>query len=289
MKRGIKAVIWDYVLITLGCAILAVGMNMFLVPSRLSSGGVGTLATVLLYLFDIPLSVTTLLLNALLLLIGFRYLRRAAIVKTVVGVVLVSVFLEPAAYLPVYTEDVLMATLGGGILVGLGIGLVIRREGSTGGSDFAALILHRFFPHISTARLILIIDCIIIVVSGIVFRSVTVTLYSLVAMFVCSKVADLVLIHGSEAKSVYILSSLADEISEVVLREFSRGVTGIYSRGGYTERDRMMLLCVVSPKELPHLIRRVRAMDRSAFVIISDVREVVGEGFRSLGEYEDNK
>ena len=289
MKRAIKTLIWDYVPITLGCAVMAWGMNMFLVPSRLSSGGVGTLATVLLYLFDIPLSVTTLVLNALLLLLGFRYLRRSAIVKTVVGVVLLSIFLELAVYLPIYTEDVLMATLGGGILVGLGVGLVIRREGSTGGSDFAALILRRFFPHISTARLLLIIDCIIIAVSGIVFRSVTVTLYSLVAMFVCSKVADLVLIHGSEAKSVYILSSMPDEISKVVLREFSRGVTGIYSRGVYTEQDRMMLLCVVSPKELPQLIRKVRAIDKAAFVIISDVREVVGEGFRALGEYEDNK
>lgn len=289
MKKDLRTVLWDYLQITLGCAILAVGLHLFLVPNRISSGGVSTLATVFFYLFDIPLSVTTLVLNALLLVLGYRYLGRSAVIKTVVGVVVLAGFLELTTLLPVYTEDVLMATLGGGVLVGVGVGLVIRRDASTGGSDFAALVLKRFFPHLSTARLILIIDCIIIAVSGVVFRSLTVTLYSLVAMFLCSKVADLILEHGTAAKSVYILSSKTDEIAALVLRDFSRGVTGIYSRGVYTEQDRMMLLCVVSPKELPRLMRAVRALDRTAFAIITDVREVVGEGFRSLGEYSDGQ
>ena len=286
MKKSVRVAVWDYIQIALGCAILAVGMNSFLVPSRISSGGVGTLATVLLYLLNIPLSVTTLVLNALLLLFGYQYLGKAAVVKTVVGVALLSGFLALAEYLPIYTEDVLMATLGGGLLIGLGVGLVVRREASTGGSDFAALILRRFFPHLSTARLILVIDCAIIAVSGLVFRSLTVTLYSLVAMVVASKVTDLILIHGTEAKSVYVLSSKTDEISEIVLRDFSRGVTGIYSKGVYSERDRMMLLCVVSPKELPRLIRAVRRLDPTAFVIISDVREVFGEGFQQTSVYD---
>lgn len=285
MKQRIGRAIWDWGLIAVGCAILALGMSTFMVPNRISSGGVGTLSTVLLYLFDLPLSVTTIAINAVLLLLGFRYLTKKAIVRTVIGVLLFSAFLELCAYFPVYTEDVLMATLGGGVLVGLGVGLVVRQDGSTGGSDFAALMLRRFFPHLSTARLILLIDCAIIALSGLVFRSLTVTLYSLVSMFVCSKVADLVLLHGTEAKSVYILSDKAEEISSLVIRDFSRGVTGVYSRGVYSERDRMMLLCVVSPKEMPRLIRAVRQLDHAAFIIISDVREVVGEGFVSQGIY----
>lgn len=289
MEHKYRRLIWDFLQITLGCAVLAIGMNVFLVPNMLSSGGVGSLATVLYHLVKIPLSVTTIVLNALLLIFGYRYLGRGAVIKTIIGVVLFSLFLELTTLLPAYTEDTLMATLGGGILVGLGIGLVVRREGSTGGSDLAALILRRFFPHISTARIILVIDCAIIIISGIAFKSVTVTLYSLVAMLACSKVADLVLIYGSEAKSLYILSSQTERISKVVLSEFSRGVTEIYSRGAYSAQDRMMLLCVVSPKEMPHLIRRIRSIDNSAFLIISDVREVVGKGFRALGEYEEKK
>ena len=290
MKQKLRQTLWDWMLMTLGCAILALGMGVFLVPNLISSGGVGTLSTVLLHLFNIPLSVTTILINALLLVFGYRYLGKQALVKTIGGVVLFSFFLELCTYLPVYTEDVLMASLGGGALVGLGVGLVVRREGSTGGSDFAALMLRRYFPHLSTARLILVIDCAIIALSGVVFRSLTVTLYSLVSMFVCARVADLVLIHGTEAKSVYILSDRAQDIAALVIRDFSRGVTGVYSRGVYSERDRMMLLCVVSPKELPRLIRAIRRLDEAAFIIISDVREVVGEGFVSLGSYgEDEK
>jgi uncharacterized membrane-anchored protein YitT (DUF2179 family) len=289
MKKRLRTVLWDYTQITLGCALLAAGLNLFLVPNVLSSGGVSTLATVLFYLFDVPLSITTLILNALLLALGYRYLGKSAVVKTIVGVVMLSAFLELTRRIPVYTEDVLIATLAGGVLVGVGVGLVIRREASTGGSDFAALVLKRFFPHLSTARLILIIDCIIIALSGVVFRSLTVTMYSLVSMFLYSKVADLILEHGTAAKSVYIMSSQTNEIASLVLRDFSRGVTGIYSRGVYSEQDRMMLLCVVSPKELPRLIRAVRALDKAAFIIITDVREVVGQGFRSLGAYSDGQ
>lgn len=285
MKRNVKNMIGEWAQITLGCAILAIGMNLFLVPSRISSGGVGTLATIFLYLFHIPLSVTMLVLNALLLLLGYRYLGRGAVIKTVGGVVLLSIFLELTVFLPVYTEDVLMATLGGGVLVGVGVGLVVRCDGSTGGSDFAALMLRRFFPHLSTARLILVIDCVIIAVSGIVFRSVTVTLYSLLSMIVASKITDLILMQGTAAKSVYILSAKSAEIAEIILRDFARGVTGVYSRGIYSERDCMMLLCVVSPKELPRLVKQVRALDQTAFVIITDVREVVGEGFRAMNQY----
>lgn len=289
MRHSVREMAWDWSQITLGCAILAVGMQMLLVPSRISAGGIGTLSTVFLYLFRIPLSVTTLLLNALLLLFGYRYLGRGAVIRTVGGVVLLSLFLELAGLLPAYTEDVLMGSLGGGVLAGLGVGLVVRREGSTGGSDFAALMLRRFLPHLSTGHLILIIDCAIIALSGVVFRSVTVTLYSLLSMMVASKVTDLVLIHGTAAKSVYILSARAEEISTVVMRDFARGVTGIYSRGVYSECDRMMLLCVVSPKELPPLLRQVRVLDKTAFIIITDVREVVGEGFRALNAYADGE
>ena len=289
MKKRVRVALADGFQIALGCAIMAAGLNLFLVPNRLSSGGVSTIATVLYYLMEMPLSVTTLVFNTLLLLLGFRYLGRSAVIKTLAGVVLLSGFLELTSFLPVYTEDMLIASLCGGVLVGVGVGFVIRRDASTGGSDFAGLILHRFLPHLSTALLIFIIDCVIIIASGFVFRSLTVTMYSLVAMFICSKVADWILTHGTAAKAVYILSSKTDDIASLVLSDFSRGVTGIYSRGVYSACDRMMLLCVVSPKELPRLVRAVRALDRAAFVIITDVREVVGAGFRSLGEYSDEK
>jgi len=266
--------------IIIGAFLLALGLNLFLVPFRISPGGVSTIGTVLLYLFGVPLSVTTLLLNAVLFLFGYKILGKSAVFKTIWGVVFSSLFLELCAYFPVYTEDVLMATLSGGILTGLGIGLAVRQEASTGGSDFAALMLHRFFPHISVSFLILLIDAIIIVLAGFVFGSITISFYSALSLFVSMKTTDLVLAFGDTAKSIFILSPKTNEISICIQTRFARGTTGIYSRGMYLGKDGLMLFCVVSPKELPSLVRLVRSVDETAFIVISDAREVLGEGFK---------
>ena len=284
MKR--KELFMDYVWIALGALLLALGLNLFLVPIKLSSGGISTIGTMCLHLFRIPLSVTNLLLNTVLFLIGYRYLGKSSVVKTLAGILLLSLFLQLTEGLPVYTEDVWMATIAGGILVGVGIGLVVRREGSTGGSDFAALVLHRFLPHISVATFILVIDCAIIALSGIVFRSVTVTFYSVISLFLATRVSDAILSMGSLAKSVFVASKKSQEISQTIMERFERGVTGIYSKGMYSDTNSMMLLCVVSPRELPALVHTVRSIDKQAFVIISDAREVVGLGFQEQTPYD---
>ncbi len=267
--------------IIIGAFLLALGLNLFLVPFRISPGGVSTIGTILLYFWGVPLSVTTLLLNAVLFLFGYKILGKSAVIKTIWGVIFSSLFLELCAYFPVYTEDVLMATLSGGILTGLGIGLAVRQEASTGGSDFAALMLHRFFPHISVSFFILFIDAVIILLAGVVFGSITVSFYSALTLFVSMKTTDLVLTFGDTAKSIFILSPKTEEISACVQARFSRGTTGIYSRGMYFGKDGLMLFCVVSPKELPALVRLVRSVDETAFIVISDAREVLGEGFKT--------
>ncbi len=277
----------DYFVIALGTLILALGMNIFLVPARISSGGVGTIGTVLLYFFGIPLSVTNLFFNVILFIIGYKYLDKSSVIKTVFGVIFLSAFLELTSRLPAYTEDSLISAVAGGVLVGVGIGLVIRKRASTGGSDFAALVIRRFAAHISTATIILIIDFIIILGAGIAFGSVTVTLYSAISMFITSKVADAIIVMGNAAKSVFIISHHSDVISQKILGTLGRGTTGIYSKGAYSGKDFLMLLCVVSPKELPGLIYAVRNADSKAFIVISDALEVLGEGFRTETLYDE--
>ena len=175
-----------------------------------------------------------------------------------------------------------ISTVLGGVLVGMGVGLVVKVEGSTGGSDFAGLILKKFFPHISLATLILFIDSFIIIISGIVFKSYMITFYSAIAMFIASKVTDGIMMMGDRAKAVYIMSPLSEVISKTIINSFNRGVTAIYSRGVYSGNDSMMLLCAISPKQLPGLINKVKEIDRNAFVIVSEVREVHGEGFKEM-------
>jgi len=276
----------DRFFIAAGCFLISAGMNIFLVPNQISSGGLSTFATVLLYLFKIPLSVTNLIFNIILFFFGIRFLGKAAVKKTIMGVLFLSFFLEATLILPPYTENIFVSSITGGFLVGSGLGLVIRREASTGGSDFLGLMLKKFFPHIPTATLILFIDCTVIIISGIIFKSLTVMLLSLASMYVAAKLTDAIITMGDLAKSVFIVSSKSEEISENLLKHFDRGLTGIYSKGIYSGEKKMMLLCVTSPKEVPQLIRSVRIIDNNAFIIISDVREVLGEGFKLESVYD---
>ena len=285
MKKG-KLLLWQTVCIVLGSFVLALGVNLFLTPNKISSGGISTIGTILLHLFGIKMSVTNLALNAVLFLAGFKYLGREAVLKTVIGILALTASLEVTSYLPTYSEDMLLSTVVGGVLVGLGVGLVVRQNASTGGSDFAALVIRRFLPHVSLATILLVIDCAVIIAAGIVFRSVTVTIYSVIAMYISSRVTDAVVVFGNKAKAVQIFSDHNEEIAEYVMKEFERGATGIHCRGMYSGKEKLMLLCVLSPKELPRLIRTVKGIDPTAFIVINDAKEVLGEGFNLRADYE---
>ncbi len=276
----------SYFYILIGSLLLALGLRLFLVPVKISPGGVSSIATVFLYLFRVPLSITTLLANAVLFVFGYKFLGKTGILKTVAGVLFSSLFLALFSSLPVYRDDILVSALIGGLFSGTGIGLCVRQEASTGGSDFAALLLNRFFPHISVSLFILAIDCVIILAAGLVFRSITISAYSAISLFISMKATDLILSFGDAAKSIFILSEKTTEISAEIQNRFQRSTTGIYSRGMYEGENRLMLLSVVSPKELPALMHLVRRVDRDAFIIVSDAREVLGEGFKSGTKYD---
>ncbi len=275
MKRIIKEIIY----IIFGSFFVALGLNMFLVPLQLSSGGIGTLGTIFLYLFKVPLSVTNLILNAVLFVLGYKFIGKGVVFKTVLGILFLSLFLEITSYFPTFSEDLLFCTVCGGILDGIGVGLVVKVDGSTGGSDFAGVIIKRFLPHLPVATVILVINCAIIMVSAIVFKSYMVAFYSIVALYVSSKFTDAIMNIGCEVKTLYIISDKYLEIEEIIIDKFGRGVTEIYSKGAFTKKEKKILLCAVKPKEAPKLIKEIKNIDKNAFVIILDSHEVLGEGF----------
>lgn len=279
MKPLTRKYALDGIMTTLGSLAIAVGTNVFLLPSKLSTGGISGVGIILYHLFSVPLSVTVLVLNAVLFIFGYKLLRRSSLFKTALGIALLSVFLELTSFLPQYSEDTLICAVFGGILVGLGVGLTVSRDASTGGSDFAALMLRRLLPHVPISTFILVIDSVVLVSSGIVFRDYTIMFYSVISLYIASKVTDLVVVRGAHAKSVYIVSAHAEQIAQRIMHELDRGVTGIYSQGLYKKDARMMLLCVMRNKELPRLLELVRSVDAEAFTIITDVREVRGMGF----------
>lgn len=276
MKRFLK----EQLPVIFGTAILAIAINNFLTPNRLSAGGVSSVGTILQHLFGIRLSLTNLVCNAVLFLLGYRYLGKTALVKTVLGILYLSAFLELTGHLPLYTDDMLIAALCGGVLLGIGVGMVVRQGASTGGSDFAGLILRRFFPHISVATLILILDVAVVLLTGVVFRSFTVTVYSIVALVTASVITDKAVAFGDRAKTIYLFSEKTEEIADFVMHDFERGATAIPCRGMYSGKCYDMLMCVVSPKELPLLQRKAKELDPNVFMVTHDAVEVLGEGFK---------
>lgn len=186
----------DFLPILSGVLLLSVAINVFFLPSDLSAGGVTAIGTVLWHLFGIRVSITNLICNVLLFLIGGRVLGRGAVFRTAIGTLLLSGCLELTARLPIYHGERAVAAVAGGVLMGLGVGLTVRCGASTGGSDFAGLILHRFFSRCPVAVLILAIDCATVLLAGAVFESGTVTLYSTLALLVSSLQTDLVLSIG---------------------------------------------------------------------------------------------
>ncbi len=285
----IKQAVYDILFIIAGTFLLGLGINGFLLPSRLSAGGVGTIGTILFYFFKIPLSITNLAFNVVLFAVAFRYIGKHSVIKTILGVVFLSLFLELTNSISLAGDDIFMSAVLGGAVVGLGIGLVVCREASTGGSDLAGLVIKRFVPHLSVATIILFIDCAIIVVSGIVFKSLKITFYSAFAMFVASKVADMMLTFGNASKCIYIMSSKNEEISHKIINHFDRGITGLRSVGMYSGSDSLMLMCVVSPKEVPYVVNMVRSIDKKSFVVVTNAHEVLGEGFKTVTEYDTIK
>lgn len=287
MTRREQAYKWmqDGISIILGDLLLAVGIIVFLEPQQLVTGGVSGIAIIVANYserlgFLIPIWLTNLALNIPLFLLGMKYMGREFLLKTVFATLFLSVSLYLTSFLPPLAGDVTLAAVFGGVFSGIGLGLVFRVMATTGGSDLAASILHRhLLPHFSIARILFVLDSAIILLGLLVFGP-SAAMYAVVSVFVSSKVTDALLEGLSFSKAAFIISDESDRIAEAVMQRLERGATGLKGEGMYTRHDKNVLLCVVSAKELVKLKQIVHAADAQAFVIVADVREVLGDGFK---------
>lgn len=273
-------VLWDLTGITVGSFITALGLVAFLIPNKIAAGGVSGLATVLYYLFKFPVGVTMFLINIPLLLLCVKELGMKFGIKSLFGTFVISFFVDfLAAFITQpWTNDSLLAAVYGGVVCGLGLGIVFRSKGTTGGTDLAAALIHKF-AHISLGYSLMSIDAVVIILAGIVFN-VEQALYALVAVYVTSKMIDVVQEGVSYVKAALIISEEYDRISQEILARMSRGVTSFQSKGVYTAKEREVLLCVVAQSEVSTLKSIVYSVDPRAFVIVANVHEVLGEGFK---------
>lgn len=273
-----------YLLLTAGTFFMAVGINVIYEPLSMVTGGFSGIGILVKKLTQtarwsgIPVGMTTLLLNIPLFIRGYCQKGKAFVKKTVYAASCFSFFLLIVPTFDIVKQDYLMAALVGGLLNGTGIGLVFSQGASTGGSDLLSVLTAKILPGLSASERLILIDT-LIVAAGVFIFGLGIGLYAVVAVFVTGKVSDAILDGLKFAKIAYIISDHPEEISEHILRELGRGLTGLEGQGMYSEKHKMVLMCVVSKKEAVLLKDIVKSADNEAFLILSEAKEVLGEGF----------
>lgn len=274
----------DYLLIFLGTALMSVALNSAFEPNGLVDGGFSGIAIIIKNITEglvdggVPLWITNIVLNIPMFFLGIRIKGVRFLAKTIWGTLSLSFWLAVMPVIPLVEGEMVLAVIFGGVLQGTGIGLVFLGQGTTGGTDMVATLIQHYVKHMSIARIMQIVDALIVVTGAFVFGPKT-ALYAIVAIFIVAKVTDGLMEGMNYAKAVYIISDHSDEISSILLHDLDRGVTGIHARGMYEGKDRMMLFCVVGKKQTVQLKEAIAQVDPGAFVIVTDAREVLGEGF----------
>ena len=272
-----KSIIREYSLIVLGSLLTALSFNFFFIPNEIAPGGLSGLASVFYFLFDFPVGVTTLILNIPLFLTGIRQLGGIFGVRTLLATILLSVFID-LVKVPALTNDSLLASIYGGILMGLGLGIIFRMNATTGGTDLLAKLIHQHFASISVGLVLFMVDLAVVLLAGI-FLGPSQGLYAVVALALSSKVVDLVQEGLNSAKAVFIISDQSEEISQWILKELDRGATLLNGKGAYTGKGKSVILCAVNRTQIAKLKGMIHEIDPAAFILVADVREVTGEGF----------
>ena len=278
----IRDVLIDLVYTVVGTALVGFSLSMFTVPNDIAPGGVSGLATALAYITPLHVSVWTLMMNIPLMIAAWRKLGPRAIFFTLIATLLLSVFIEAGdRWLPQYTSDRLVASLMGGVLTGLGMGMLFIRGVSTGGTDLLALILKKFLPNMPTGTLLMFVDASVVAVAALIFRDFDVAIYSAITIYVFSKVIDTLTQGVDYAKVIYTVTQRGEEIARALNEHTDRGSTLIPAFGGYTMEGKQIVMTVTRRSVVAQTLRLIQQTDPKSFTFVMDSTEVHGEGFRA--------
>ena len=275
-----KELLKDIVLITVGAFIYAFGVNYFFVANKLADGGLAGICVILHYLFNFNISITYLVLNIPLIIMGYKLIGGNFILKTFYGTMMTSLAFKVFQNHLGVMEDKLIASIFGGLIIGIGLGTIFLGGGSSGGSDILVKILNKYFD-IPIGRAFLILDLIVLSVLGLLFGK-DIFMYTLVGLFISTKAIDFIQDGVDMAKAMMIISDKSDEIKDEIMKQTGRGVTVLNAKGGYTNDNKNVLYCIMGRYEVTTVKRIVRNIDRRAFISISEVSEVLGEGFKDI-------
>ena len=276
LKKTIKECVGTIV----GSFFIAIAVSLLLLPNELSSGGFAGIGTIFYYLLNIPVGITILALNIPLFLFAIYKIGKLFFLKTVIGTVSLSFFIDILDKYPALTNEKILACVYGGILTGIGTAIILKSNSSTGGSDLLALIIKEYKPKIEVGKMLVIIDTVIVLSNMFFLKNFEIGLYSAIAIYMMGLLIDIIFEGIYFTKLLYIISDKSEEISDAIENKIERGVTGIYGKGMYTNNDKLILMCAVRRNDIGNIKELIQEIDKNAFIIITNSREVVGYGFK---------
>ncbi len=278
-KEKIRRLFADGVSFVVGSVAFGVAVSLFIAPNDIAPGGVTGLSVLLQYLFGTPAGLMTFLINVPLLFFAFRRLSRGFFVRTLIGLILSSVMIDLFSVVSPFTGDRLLAAVFGGVLTGVGVGLIYKAGGSTGGAEIVAILLRRKFPFFSAGNMLMAVDGGVILLSTFIYRDWSSVLYAAVTVFLSAQVMDRLIYGDRLAQTVFIITKKGNEITAAICGELHRGLTRLDAKGGFSGKDCELLLCAVGRGEKHRLQQIIRNLDPDAFVIFATAEEVAGLGF----------
>lgn len=276
----------QYFFVLVGSAVYAAGFEFFMFPNSIVSGGVTGIAMIINYFSNLPVGVLTILLNIPLFVFAWRSFGREFMLNSLIGMAVSSAFVDLFAVGGVVvTRDPMLASIIGGAIKGAGLGVIYYVGATTGGIDIVAKILRRRFPQINFGTIVLLLDVVIISAYALILGNYESAMYSVIAMFVVSRVIDLILYGIDNSSLCYIISEKSEQLSaEITSGRLHRGVTILEGKGAYSHQEKQVIMCVIKRTQIGELRRLVRSVDEHAFFVVSDAKNVFGNGFENISE-----
>ena len=279
MKEKIKSGI----LVFVGITLVAIAISMFLVPNKIVNGGASGLATIIYYTIGIKPSVSNAIINGILLLFSLICFGKNFVAKTLSSIVGLTILIEVFSYFPPVTDNVLLASIFGAVLYGMGIGIVLSQGSTTGGTDIMGRLIQHKKSHWKIGKILLGVDFFVIFLSLITFKTTEAVLYGILALFLSTNAIDWLMKSLNISKLAFVITDKGQEISDFLISTSPRGVTLVEATGGYTHEERQILICALKESERPEFQRKILAIDEDAFIIYSESQQIVGNGFYIYG------
>ena len=277
-KKRTRRFVIRTIMVILGAIIMAIGLELFLVPNRIMDGGIVGVSIITSHLLKLPLGIFIFVLNLPFLFLGYKQIGKTFALSTGLGITVLSITTILLHNLAPFTKDTLLATVFGGIILGVGVGIVIRYGGSLDGTEILAILFYKNLPF-SVGEVIMFFNLIIFAVAGFVFTWEQ-AMYSIIAYFIAYRTIDVVILGMEESKSVYIISDAIDEIGQTIMDRLGRGVTFLHGEGAYTGNDKKIIFTVITRLEESKLKSIVTEIDDNAFLAIGNIAEVSGGRFK---------